>query len=139
MVYLECSQCSKGFPKLIYDFIGHPAMANNNRNNDALESVMCDVIKNTSKRRITTGSEKGNQQLNIKRAIELPILWLGLPNFRWSFYFILLLVAFLFRHIFMTSHMRFRWNNSFSTDYQNSIEKLDNISIIFHFCIQDSA
>ena len=52
------------------------------------------------------GSGKGNQPLNIKTAVERQILKLRLPNFRWSFYFILLLVAFLlFRVMFMTSHM----------------------------------
>ncbi len=40
-------------------------------------SVMCDVIK-----RIKMRSGKGNQPLNIKTAIERPILKLGLPNFR---------------------------------------------------------
>ena len=46
------------------------------------------------------------QPLNIKTAVKRPILQLGLPNFRWSFFFILLLVAsLLFRRIFMTSHM----------------------------------
>ncbi len=67
---------------------------------------MCDVIKIHLKRRITTRSWKGNQLLNIETAAERPILKLGLPNFRWSFYFFILLVAFLlFRRIFMTSHM----------------------------------
>ena len=67
---------------------------------------MCDVIKIRLKRRIATRSGKGNQPLNIKTAVEGPILKLGLPNFRWIFYFILLLFAsLLFRRIFMTSHM----------------------------------
>ena len=67
---------------------------------------MCDVIKIRLKRRIATRSGKGNQPLNIKTAVERPILKLGLPNFKWSFYFNLLLVAFLlFRLIFMMSHM----------------------------------
>ena len=70
---------------------------------EALERVMCDVIKIRQKRRIATRSGKGNQPLNIKTAVERPILKLRLPNFRWSFYFILLLVAsLLFRRIFMT-------------------------------------
>ncbi len=45
---------------------------------------MCDVIKIRLKRRITIRSEKGNQPLNIKTAVELPILKLVIPNFRWS-------------------------------------------------------
>ncbi len=44
-----------------------------------------------------------NQLLDIKTAVERQILKLGLPSFRWSFYFFLLLVASL--HIFMMSHM----------------------------------
>ncbi len=64
---------------------------------------MCDVIKMCLKRRDATRSWKGNQPLNIKTAVELPILKLGLPNFRWSFYFILLfVVSLLFRCIFKT-------------------------------------
>ncbi len=58
-----------------------------------LESVMCDVLAIRLKRRIATRSGKGNQLFNIKTAVERPILKLGLPNFRWSFYFILLLCA----------------------------------------------
>ncbi len=73
---------------------------------DALKSVMCDIIKIRLKRRIASRSGKENQPLNIKTAVERPILKLGLPNFSWSFYFLLFLVAFpLFRLIFMTSHM----------------------------------
>ncbi len=61
---------------------------------------MCDVIKIYLKRRDATRSGKGNQPLNIKKAVERSILKLGLPNFRWSIYFILLLVAYLlFRRI----------------------------------------
>ena len=72
---------------------------------EALESVMCDVVKIRLKR-IATRSGKGNQPLNIKTAIERPILKLVCPNFSWSFLLISLLVAsFLFRRIFMTSHM----------------------------------
>ena len=48
---------------------------------EVLESVMCDVIKIRLKRRIATRSGKGNQPLNIKTAVEWPILKLGLPNF----------------------------------------------------------
>ena len=68
---------------------------------------MCDVIKIRLKRRIASRSGKGNQPLNIKTVVErLIILKLGSPNFRLSFYFLLLLVAsLLFRRIFMTSHM----------------------------------
>ncbi len=46
-----------------------------------LESVMCDVIKIRLKRRDTTISGKGNQPLNFKRAVEWPILKLGIPKF----------------------------------------------------------
>ncbi len=34
---------------------------------------------------------KKNKPLNIKTAVELPIFKLGLPSFRWSFYFLLLI------------------------------------------------
>ncbi len=47
---------------------------------ETLESVMCDIIKINLKRRIVTRSGKGNQPLNIKTAVERPILNLGLPN-----------------------------------------------------------
>ena len=67
---------------------------------------MCDVIKIRLKRRIATRSGKGKQPLNIKTAVDLPILKVGLPNFRLIFYFILLLVAsLLFIRIFMASHI----------------------------------
>ena len=67
---------------------------------------MCNVIKIRLKRRDATISGKGDQPLNIKTAVERLILKLGLSNFRWSLYIILLLVASpLFRRIFMTSHM----------------------------------
>ena len=55
---------------------------------EALESVMCDVIKIRLKRRIATRSGIGNQPLNIKTAVEQPILKLGLPNIRWCFNFL---------------------------------------------------
>ncbi len=42
---------------------------------------MCDVIKIRLKSRIASTSGKGNQPLNIKTAVERPILKLGLPNF----------------------------------------------------------
>ncbi len=41
-----------------------------NELHEALESVMCDVIKIRLKRRIATRSGKGNQPLNIKTALE---------------------------------------------------------------------
>ena len=67
---------------------------------------MCDVIKIRLKRWIATRSGKGKQLINSTTAVEQPILKLGLQNFSWSFYLILLLVAsLLFRCIFMTSHM----------------------------------
>ncbi len=43
---------------------------------------MCNVIKIRLKGRIATISGKGNQPLNIKTAVERPILKLGVPNFR---------------------------------------------------------
>ena len=56
---------------------------------------------------IATRSGKENQPLNIKTAVERPILKLRLPNFRWSFYFILLpVMSLLFRRIYMTSQMK---------------------------------
>ena len=67
---------------------------------------MCDVIKIRLKRRDAMRSGKGKQPLNFKTAVERPILKLGLPDFRWSFFFILLLVAsLLFRRVFMTTHI----------------------------------
>ncbi len=48
---------------------------------------MGDDMKIRLKRRIATRSGKGNQPLNIKTAVERPILKLGLSNFKWSFYF----------------------------------------------------
>ena len=69
--------------------------------NEALESVMCDVIKIRLKSRDETRGRKGTQPLNIKTVVERSILKLGLPIFKWSFYFTLLLVAFLlFRRFF---------------------------------------
>ena len=72
---------------------------------EALKSVMCDVIKIRLKRRIASRSGKGNPLLNIKIAVERPILKLGLPNLGGVFIFIILVAPLLFRHIFMTSHM----------------------------------
>ncbi len=46
---------------------------------EPLESSMCDVIKIRLKRRYATRSGIGDQQLNIKTAVERPILKLGLP------------------------------------------------------------
>ena len=70
-------------------------------NIEALESVMCDVLEIRLKRWIATRSGKGNQPLNIRTVIKRPILKLGYPNFRWSFYSILLLVASLLLDIFL--------------------------------------
>ena len=58
---------------------------------EALESAMCDVIKIRLKRRNATRSGKGNKPQNIKSVVEMPFLKLGLPNFRWSFYFFITL------------------------------------------------
>ncbi len=44
---------------------------------EALESVMCDVMKIRLKRMIATKRGKGNQPLNIKTAVKRPILKLG--------------------------------------------------------------
>ncbi len=98
----------------------------------ALESVMCEVIKICIKRRIAARSSKGNQPLNIKTDVERPILKLGLSNSRWSFYFILFLVAtLLFRRIFMTSHTTF---SSASTLAYGWMQKcIDLMSIIPHY------
>ncbi len=64
---------------------------------------MFDVIKIRLKRRIATRSGKVNHPLNIKTAGELPTVKLGLLNFWWSVYFILLIVvSLLFKLIFMT-------------------------------------
>ncbi len=66
----------------------------------APESLMLDVIIKRLKRKLATRSGKGNQPLNIKTAVEQPILKLELPNLRWRLYFILILVASLhFRRI----------------------------------------
>ena len=95
---------------------------------------MCDVIKMRLKRRIATRSWKGNQPLNIKTALELPILKLGLPNFKWSFYVILLLVAsLLIRRIFMTSaHDTFQ---RFSLIFKNSMNLPKYLNINFKILI----
>ncbi len=67
---------------------------------------MCELINKRLKRRIATRDGKGKQPLNIKTAIEWSILKLVLLNFRWRFYFTLLLVAsLLFRRFFIASHM----------------------------------
>ena len=73
---------------------------------------MCDVIKIHIKRRIATRSGKGNQPLNIKTALEQPILKLGYSNF--SFYLILLLVASLLLDVFFTSHMTLSSDSNFN-------------------------
>ena len=44
------------------------------KNHEALESVMCDVIKKSLKIRIATRSGKGTQPLNTRTAAERPIL-----------------------------------------------------------------
>ncbi len=66
----------------------------------------------TSCHKITSKEEGSNEKWERKpaakyyTAVERPILKLGLSNFRWSFYFTLLLVApILFRRVFRTSHM----------------------------------
>ncbi len=48
---------------------------------EALESGMCEVMKIRLKRRIVARSGRGNQLLDIKTAVERPILKLGLRNF----------------------------------------------------------
>ncbi len=47
------------------------------------EALKSDVIKMSLKRRIATIIGKGNQPMNIKKAVERPILKLELPNFSW--------------------------------------------------------
>ena len=71
---------------------------------------MCEVIKIRVERRIATRSGKENQLLDIRTAVEWPIFNLGLPNFRWSFYFILLLVASLLfiRFFYDVTHATFQ-------------------------------
>ena len=79
---------------------------------------------------------EGNQPLNIKTAVERPILKLGLPNCRWSFYSILLLVAsFLFKRIFMTSYMLL--SIASQCKYLRQMDKPTKYSnkIIFLFCL----
>ncbi len=61
---------------------------------------MCDAMKIHPKIRIATRSVKRNAPLNIKTAVERPILKLRFTNIRWSFNFILLLVASLL-HVFL--------------------------------------
>ncbi len=88
---------------------------------------MCDVIKVRLKKRYAAKSGKGNQLLNIKTAVERPILKLGLPNFRWSFYSILLFVAsLLFRRIFMTLHMTLSSASTLPVLRQSVIQKAQN-------------
>ncbi len=71
---------------------------------EALESAMSDDMKIGMKRRISTRSGKGNQLLNIKTAVERPILKIGIPNFEFLFYLTSYCIPH-FRVIFMTSHM----------------------------------
>ena len=63
-------------------------------------SFMCDVIKIRLERRIAMRSGKGNKLLDVKTVVERQILKLGLPNFMWSFCFILLLVASLLFNVY---------------------------------------
>ncbi len=49
---------------------------------EALESVMCDVIKICLKGRIATRSRNANQPLIITTSVPRSILRVGLPNFR---------------------------------------------------------
>ncbi len=67
---------------------------------------MCDVIKIRLKRRTATRRGKENQPLNIKRAVERPILMVRLTIIMWSFilFYFFLHPPFLIR-IFVTSHM----------------------------------
>ena len=91
---------------------------------------MCDVIKIRLKRRDATRNRKGNQPLNIKTALERPILKLELPNFMLSFYFIFLPVAsLLFRRFFMTSRLPLS-SASVSIAYRIFIE-IDINNLIF--------
>ncbi len=55
---------------------------------EALDSIMCDVVKIRLKRRNATKSGKGNKLLNSKSAVKLPILNQGIPNVRWRLTFI---------------------------------------------------
>ncbi len=64
---------------------------------------MYDVIKIRLKKRDESRSGKENQPLNIKTAVERPILKLGLPKFRSSNFTSRRIPP--FRRIFMTSHM----------------------------------
>ncbi len=96
---------------------------------EALESGMCDIIK----LRLKTRSWKGNQPLNIKTAEERPILKLGLPNFRWRFYFISLLLHASFLDVyFKTSHMPLSsaWKIGFKT-YMTGLWKKKTCSNLF--------
>ncbi len=82
--------CCKSFSKYLckhFRVLGKKVERKSHRitNIEALESDMCDVIKIRLKGRDETRSRKGNQPLNIKTAVEWPILKLGLTNFRWSF------------------------------------------------------
>ena len=71
---------------------------------EAFESVMCDVIRIRLKRWIATRRGKGNQPLNIKTALEWPILkdYQILGGAFISFNSLCFLP---FRRIFMTSYM----------------------------------
>ncbi len=62
------------------------------------------VKKIRLKRRIAMRSGKGNNPLNIKTAVELQIWKLGLPYFRWGFYFIFLSLHPSFLDVFLWRH-----------------------------------
>ena len=66
---------------------------------------MCDVIKIRLKGRFATRSGKGNQSLNIKTAVEQPILKVCYQILCGNYFILLLIASLLFRSIFMTSHM----------------------------------
>ncbi len=64
----------------IFNFSNYNKMTNLlyiSLNAEAPEGVMCDNIKIRLKRRIATTSGRGKQPLNIKTAVEWPILKLG--------------------------------------------------------------
>ncbi len=84
---------------------------------------MCDVIKMRLKRRNATRSRKEIQPLNIKTAVKWLILKLGLPNFRWSFYFILLITASLHFSVFL-------YDVTYATFQSLSVEELMNSVLI---------
>ncbi len=58
---------------VIENAINKKLQQNRTLNLEALESVMCDVIKIRLKRRDASRNRKGNQPLNIKTTVERPI------------------------------------------------------------------